>query len=187
VTATSDRYFDQQWSDTDDPWDQVGRFSEQRKYDLTVGSLTRPRFRRAFEPGCATGSLTARLADRVDALVAWDRHPHAVAAAAERCASLLNVSIAEGRLPDWPEGRFDLIVFSEILYYFDVETIDAVLEGAHGRLEPAGQLVACHYRPFVVEHAVTGAVVHARIGHDRWRPLAQHLEPDFLLEVFERR
>ena len=67
MTATTDTYFEEQWERTDDPWDQVHRFSEQRKYDLTVAALPRPRYRRSFEPGCATGSLTRRLATRVDA------------------------------------------------------------------------------------------------------------------------
>jgi SAM-dependent methyltransferase len=186
VSATSDRYFDSQWGGSDDPWDQVHRFSEQRKYDLTVGCFPRPRYRRAFEPGCATGSLTARISTRVDALVSWDRHPRAVATAAARNAELPNVTVEVGRLPDWPPGRFDLLVMSEILYYFDLDTIDRILSEAWDRLEPGGQLVACHYRPEVEEHAVSGDQVHQRFHDGPWRALVDHRESDFVLEVFER-
>jgi SAM-dependent methyltransferase len=186
VTPTSDRYFEQQWDATDDPWDQVGRFSEQRKYDLTVASLPLLRYRRAFEPGCATGSLTARIAARVETVLAWDRHPRAVAATAQRCASLANVTVELGQLPTWPDGPFDLVVLSEILYYFDLEAIDDIVGQAWDHLEPGGHLVACHYRPFVAEHAVGGDEVHERLHDGRWRRPVEHHEADFVLEVFER-
>ena len=42
------------------------RWYEARKYGLTVAALPRRRYRRAFEPGCGSGLLTALLAPRVD-------------------------------------------------------------------------------------------------------------------------
>jgi SAM-dependent methyltransferase len=164
----------------------VHRFSGQRKYDLTVAALPRDRYRRGFEPGCATGSLTARLADRVDELVAWDRNARAVAATSARCSDLSNVWAEEGRLPDWPAGTMDLVVFSEILCYFDPDTIERILNDAADRLEPDGHLVGCHYRPRVPQHAVVGDEVHRLIHAGPWQAVVQHREVDFVLEVFER-
>jgi SAM-dependent methyltransferase len=187
VTATTDAYFDQQWGGSDDPWDQVGRFSEQRKYDLTVASLPRPRYRRAFEPGCATGSLSERLAQRTDALISTDRHPVAVATAARRCGSLGHVEVRLLPIPEqWPEGTFDLVVMSEILYYFDPPTLEVVLSRARHSLDPDGHLVACHFRPEVPDHAVLGGTVHQAIRDHGWRPIVEHHEASFLLDVFER-
>ena len=186
MSATPDRYFEERWEDSDDPWDQVERFSEQRKYDLTVASLPRPRYRRAYEPGCAIGSLTRRLAGRVDHLLASDRHERAVAAARTACAGRPSVVVELHRLPDdWPDGRFDLVVLSEILYYFDPPTATRILGAARASLEAGGHLVACHFRPEVPEHAVRGDEVHELIRALGWRPVVAHREPGFLLEVFE--
>ena len=46
-----------------------------------LASLPRERFRSAFEPGCATGTLTAALAQRCDSVLAWDGSSIALEAA----------------------------------------------------------------------------------------------------------
>jgi hypothetical protein len=51
-------YFDRMYADSQDPWDFAGRWYEQRKRALTMASLPRARFRRAFEPGCSIGQLS---------------------------------------------------------------------------------------------------------------------------------
>ena len=98
---------------------------------------------------------------------------------------LVDPSTAEvGRLPDWPDQTFDLIVLSEILYYFEPETVDAIMLTASDRLEPGGHLVACHYRPVVPDHALRGDDVHRRIHAGGWCAVVKHQEADFVLEVF---
>jgi SAM-dependent methyltransferase len=189
MTATPDCYFSEWWGRSDDPWDHAGRFYESRKYDLTVASLPRPHYRRAFEPGCATGLLTARLAGRVDSVLATDRHQRAVAVAAERCQASPGVAVELRQIPDdWPPGTFDLIVLSEILYYLDVSGVTEALRQAALTLDPGGHLVAVHYRAEVAEHALTGDTVHRLIDEfPAWDRQVRHQEEDFVLEVFERR
>ena len=63
--ASTGAYFDRLYADADDPWGLGTRFYEQRKRSLLLASLPRPRFDSAFEPGCATGLLTAELGDTV--------------------------------------------------------------------------------------------------------------------------
>ncbi len=186
--ATPDAYFDDRWT-SDDPWEQADRWSEVRKFDLTAAVLPRPRYQRAFEPGCGTGLLTERLAPRVDALVAMDRHPRAVAVTRRRCAGFDHVEVREGRLPgDWPDGRFDLVVLSEVLYYLDPDDLDAALDGTADVLGPGGDLVVVHFRPTVEAHALTGDEVHGRCAaHRAWRPLVAHVEDGFVLEAHRRR
>lgn len=185
--ATSDDYFERMWT-ADDPWDQEARFSERRKYQLTVASLPQARYRMAFEPGCATGLLTELLAERCGEVIAMDRHPHAVDVARRRLAGLSNVEVRHGRLPeDWPERTFDLIVMSEVLYYFIAEVVHDVLARAAAAAEPGAHLVTVHYRPDVEEHALPGDTVHEIVvAHPAWRPSIHHVEPDFLLTVSER-
>ncbi|MFE7421819.1 hypothetical protein [Rhodococcus sp. NPDC057529] len=59
-------YFDAMYAASPDPWGFGDRWYEQRKYALTLAALPRPRYRRAFEPGCSIGILTAALAHRCD-------------------------------------------------------------------------------------------------------------------------
>jgi SAM-dependent methyltransferase len=186
--ATPDAYFDTYWT-SDDPWSQVGRWSELRKFDLTVASLPRARYRRAFEPGCGTGLLTERLAPRCDEVVARDRHARAAAVTGRRCARFAHVDVAPGAVPDaWPDGAFDLVVLSEVLYYLDDAALASTLAATAAALVAGGDLVAVHFRPVVAEHVRTGDAVHAALAeHPAWVRLARHVECSFVLEVFRRR
>lgn len=47
-----------------DPWDFESRWYEQRKYALSAAMLPKPRYRRAFEPGCSI-DLRRRDCERV--------------------------------------------------------------------------------------------------------------------------
>ena len=157
---------------------------ERRKYRLTVASLPRSHYRRAFEPGCGAGYLTELLAGRVDHLVALDRAPRAVRVARRRCARWPGVRVTEGRIPgDWPDGAFDLIVLSELLYYLDDDQLEQAMGRAVDCLRPGGHLVAVHYRRPVREHARAGDEVHERLTDAVPHVLVRHVEDDFLLEV----
>lgn len=183
--ATPDAYFAQQWARGDDPWEHGSRWYETRKYRLTVAAAPRQRYRRAFEPGCGAGFLTALLAERVDELVAMERAPTGVAATRRRCADLPGVEVVEGRIPtDWPVGAFDLIVLSEVLYYLADDDLDAVIDRARSSLVPGGHLVVVHFRRPVAEHARLGDDVHDRVRAVLDAPIVRHVEDDFVLEVF---
>jgi SAM-dependent methyltransferase len=181
-------YFERMYAGSDDPWDFAGRWYEQRKRAITVASLPKRRYRTAFEPGCAIGLLTEQLAVRCDRVLAADAIGAAVRAARDRCAGHTNVAVEQRRLPDdWPPGRFDLIVLSELGYYFGDVELDRLLRHAVEALEPGGTLLAVHWRHPVAEHVRLGddvqAVIRAMPDLDR---LAGHEEADFRLEVFSR-
>jgi SAM-dependent methyltransferase len=186
--ATPDGYFEDVWAAGDDPWEHGTRWYETRKYDLTAAALPRPRYRRSFEPGCGAGFLTSRLAERSEEHLAMERHPRGVAATARRCHDRPTVTVLEGTIPDdWPPGRFDLIVLSEVLYYLDDADLDAVLERVDGSLVTGGDLVVVHYRPAVAEHTWTGDEVHTRLrSRTGWDVVLEVADPQFRLEVLER-
>jgi len=127
-----------------------------------MAMLTAPRYGRAFEPGCSVGELTARLAFRVDALLAMDCSPTAVQMARSRCRGLDHVSIVVGELPgEWPADTFELIVLSEIGYYFDRAGLREILTRSAGALAPGGTLLALHWRGRSEDHVLPGDEVHA--------------------------
>ncbi|HEU5265714.1 MAG TPA: PIG-L family deacetylase [Jatrophihabitans sp.] len=177
-------YFDQLYERAPDPWGLADRFYEQRKRALLLAVLPRRRFRRAFEPGCATGLLTAELADRCTAVVAWDVAHAAVTQARSRLAPARNVSVERAAIPArWPGGAFDLIVLSEVGYY--CTDLSLLAQRVRRSLAPDGVLVACHWRHATPLHRQQTPAVHAALGSGLTL-LVDHVEDDFLLQVWTR-
>lgn len=188
MTSLGRDFFDAMYGGSADPWGFESRWYEQRKHACTLAALPMPRFRRAFEPGCSGGVLSAALALRCDALVCWDTAAAAVAVARERLADRPHVTVEQGDVPArWPRGTFDLIVISELAYYLDGDGRDELWAAVTRSLEPGGTLVAVHWRHLVPEYPTTGDNVHAELatwpGVER---LVSHVETDFRLEVHQR-
>jgi SAM-dependent methyltransferase len=181
-------YFRARYASSADPWGLAERWYEARKYALSVALLPRERYRTAFEPGCSIGVLTAQLAPRCDRLLACDAAPEAVASARARTAALPGVRVERRAIPrEWPPQSFDLIVFSELLYYFSQADLDQVLRRAVRALRPDGQLLAVHWRHPAPDHPRTGDEVHQVLaGHPGLARLAEYRDPDFAAEVYTR-
>ncbi len=181
-------YFEAMYKAAADPWGFGDRWYERRKYAISVAQLPERRYRSAFEPGCSVGVLTRLLGRRCDSLLSCDLAEAAVTAAARRTADMPHVRVERRHIPgQWPAGRFDLIVFSEILYYFGDDDLDQVLDHGVRALRPGGTLLAVHWRHPVAEHPRSGDDVHRALA---LRPglarLVSHREPDFLAEVYIR-
>lgn len=183
---TDPGYFERMYADSDDPWHLAENPYEQRKYALTVASLPRERYRRGFEPGCSIGLLTALLAPRCEELVATDPVPEPLVAARARVPAP-HVAFERSALPDWPSGELDLVVLSEVLYFLSADVRAQVLADVVGSLKADGHVVLVDWRHPFAEAACTGdqahAEFHASPGLTR---LVEHVEADFLLEVFCR-
>lgn len=90
--------------------------------------------------------LTERLARHCDRLLAVDVVEAALAQARARCASLPGVRFARLRLPDeLPPGRFDLILLSEVVYYWSRPDIARVAAFVAEALEAGGDLLLVHW------------------------------------------
>ena len=150
--------------------------------------MPRQHYGSIYELGCANGELSAGLALRTDCLLCCDAAARAVELAQQRLSHCPNVEVRQSRLPaDWASGRFDLIVLSELGYYLDANELQRMIERVVDSLAEQGQVLACHWRPAIEGCALTGdqvhALLHASLGLSR---LAQHLEDDFVLEVWGR-
>ncbi|QCI12508.1 class I SAM-dependent methyltransferase [Pseudomonas putida] len=180
------QYFANLYANNEDPWAFRTRWYERRKRDLIMASLPRQCYERVFEPACANGEMSAALAERCAELLCQDLDPTAVGLARDRLASLPNVAVAQGRLPgDWPGGRFDLVVLSEIGYYLDPTDWLQVIEQAVHSLTYDGGLLACHWRHPIAGCPQDGREVHEMLA--RHLPLYRvfrHEEGDFLLEYW---
>ena len=175
-------YFEKLYAASDDPWGFTSRWYEERKYALSLAMLPRRRYAEAFEPGCSIGALTALLVPRCDRLLSWDISPEAVRQARKRPPG---AQVERAMIPDdWPPGSFDLIVFSEVLYYLGPEDLSRVLRLASGSLTPDGTLLAVHWRHPVADYPLTGDEVHAALAGTGLSRLVEHREADFIAEVY---
>jgi SAM-dependent methyltransferase len=181
-------YFRERYAASPDPYGLAERWYEARKYAITVALLPRQRYGAVFEPGCSVGVLTALLATRCDRLLACDAVADAVASARARTAGLPGVLVERREIPgEWPAGSFDLVVFSEFLYYFDDADLGQVLGLGIGSLRPGGQLLAVHWRHPAPNHPRTGDEVHEDLAaHPGLARLARYRDPDFTAEVYAR-
>ena len=131
--------FDALFADNPDPWNFESSTYERKKRAATIAALQGERFPNALEIGCATGVLTRDLAGHCDALLALDVSEKALVIARARSNSNNTVLYRRAEVPrDWPDGSFDLIVLSEVLYFLSAEEITTASRRAHKTLAANG-------------------------------------------------
>jgi len=184
-------HFESLYAADEDPWDVRTTWYERRKRAILLASLGQARYRSAFEPGCGNGEMSAALAARCERLLACDGASSAVAAARRRLHGTAPqaVRIEQRSLPaQWPEDeRFDLVVISELAYYFDAAVLQDLLARTHAMLDPGGELVMCHYLRDFDDRVSATADAHALAGRlPGLVRTVRHLDQDFLLETWQR-
>ncbi|GGB30492.1 class I SAM-dependent methyltransferase [Allosediminivita pacifica] len=128
-----------------DPWDFWSTPYEQEKFRACTRLLQAGPYQTALEIGCAGGAFTKHLAQRCNEILALDISKAALAQARRRLPEP-QVTFARAELPqDWPAGHFDLIVFSEVLYYFTRAEITELARRAEQSLRPGGQILLVNW------------------------------------------
>ena len=182
-------YFENLYEQSSDPWGFETSPYEREKYERTLGVLQSRRYQRALEIGCSIGVFTAMLAPFCNELRAVDVSERAVAAARERLAGFPHVCVERRRLPEeTPQGPFDLIVASEVLYYWPKEVMLAALRRFEELLAPGGVLLAVHWRKETKTYPLQGDEVHELLlEHTRLANITAMVEPEYRLDLFEDR
>lgn len=164
---TSAAAFELKYRAESDPWNFRASAYERDRYRRILSSLDRPRYTHAFEPGCSIGELTAQLADRCDRITATDVSWTALERAQLRCSTLPNVHFDRCDLGlEMPAGGFDLIVLSEIAYYFDHVTLARIADRLQQALLPGGELVVSHWLGHSSDHVLHGDEVHRIMANE---------------------
>lgn len=172
-------WFEDLFRENPDPWDFETSSYEQAKYRHTLDALPRARFTSALEVGCANGVLTQQLAPRCERLSALDVSATALEAARVRCAGLTGVTFEERRMPaDAPEGPFDLVLLSEVVYYWDDEDLARLARFLVSAVPAGGHVLLVHW---------TGETDYPKSGDDAVCDLRRLLADRIAIEVEERR
>jgi cyclopropane fatty-acyl-phospholipid synthase-like methyltransferase len=135
-----------------DAWGYERRPFESKRFDLIMEVLFTVRAKRALEVGCAEGHLTRRLGSRVEELVACDIVEEALRRAQENCRGLDNARFLHVDVRHaWPPGFFDLLVYSDVLYYFTRREVRRVIRESARRVHRGGYFLFAnewhdHYR-----------------------------------------
>jgi trans-aconitate methyltransferase len=191
VTGTlATTFFDDFYAGNPDPWSFATSEYERGKYTATLAALPRARYASAFEVGCSIGVLTRQLAGRCDRLLSIDAAEAPLPQARSRNADAPWVEIRRARVPeDWPRGRsFDLILLSEVLYYFSREDLARLAELTLETLWPGGDLVLVHWLP-TTSYPLTGdeaVSTFVELAGDALRPTTSAREELYRLDVFRR-
>jgi SAM-dependent methyltransferase len=190
MTASRDAaHFERLYAEAEDPWRFRTSAYEHAKYEATLAALPRRRFRHGLEVGCAIGELTARLAPRCDRLLGIDIAAAPLGAARARCAMAGNAGFRQMAVPaQWPEGEFDLIVLSEILYFLNPADIRATAARVKQTLRPPGTVLLVNYRgptddPLSGDDAAAAFIEAARPQLSR---SYHHTAPRYRIDVLSR-
>lgn len=172
-------YFDGIFAQDDDPWDLASSDYEAAKFQVTHDALSDRRYARAFEIGCAQGVLTEKLIDLCDRLLAIDISSKALAKAHARVGDRPGVELRHMTFPrETPDGEpFDLVILSEVAYYWDVVDLDRASAWLRQGVVSGGRLILVHF---------TDATDYPHSGDEAVEALWDDLEADFVRERSER-
>ena len=136
------------YADGNDPWQAQTSSYEREKRADNIDQLQRPHYRRGLDIGCGEGRLAAELvaAGKVGAMTGLDRDPSIIARAERRYGDNGRMSFAAGTLPlDLPEGHFDCVVVSEVLYFLDEAEIAALADRMTNQLPSGADMLVVSY------------------------------------------
>lgn len=192
VESLTPAYFDHVYAARADPWGFETSAYEHAKYAATVAALPCSHYRSALEVGCSIGVLTALLAPRCEALLALDISDAALASARSRLALLPQVALQKRKLPqEFPPGLFDLIVLSEVGYYWSRADLHRAGERIVAALVEGATLMLVHWTPVVPDYPLTGDEVHMHFMalcsvNGPLRHVTAQAGDTYRLDVFER-
>ena len=185
-------YFIDVYSRNDDPWDYESSDYEKKKYQATIDALSKETYANAFEIGCSIGVLSQMLAAKCKRLLSVDVSDLPIQKARERLKNYPQVTIQKMSVPsEFPRDSFDLIVLSEVGYYWSLQDLYRTQQLITEHLQPNAQLLLVHWTPFVPDYPLTGDQVHNSFinlakDSNTLRHIVGKTEEKYRLDLFEK-
>jgi SAM-dependent methyltransferase len=183
-------FFDRLYQADPDPWRFETSDYEAAKYAATIAALPKARYASAFEIGGSIGVLTERLAPRCEALLSVDVSATAQARAIHRCQHLPQVRFEIMNFPpQYPDDRFDLILLSEVGYYWCWADLHRAQAQIYQLLQPGGHLLLVHWLHDAPGYPLRGDDVHQAFQEFAEGRLAHRVSDrtaDYRLDLYER-
>jgi len=183
-------YFEQLYQQDLDPWKFETSDYEASKYAATIAALGSNHYRSGFEIGGSIGVLTKMLAERCNTLLSIDVVETAQQQAIQRCQQMPHVRFQLMSVPaEYPTETFDLIVLSEVGYYWCWADLRQAQSQILNSLKTGGQLLLVHWLLTAPTNPITGDDVHnsflacapTQLKHLHWQRTDQ-----YRLDLLER-
>ena len=181
-------YFEALYARDGDPWKFATSDYEREKYAATLAALPPRRFQSGLEIGCSVGVFTAQLSSHCDKLLALDVAEGALEQARRRCAGKENIKFDRMHVPgEWPDGSFDLVLLSEVVYFLDKDDV-AALANAIGKSTRANAVIMLVHWLGLTDYPLTGdeaADLFIRTSDDFAVVTHQSRTDDYRLDVLQ--
>ncbi len=178
---------------TGDPWasaDPAYKY-QLRKYETLLALLPPRRFAAALDLGCGVGQMSRMLAAHADTVLGVDVAQGAVEFARRGAADLPAVTFEQGDVTDLSsslDGRFDLVVLADTLYYLrpmDDALLKRLALRAQRLLTPGGVcLLANHFFSGADRDSRLSRRIHRAFA---WSPgldvISEHRRPFYLVTL----
>ena len=188
--SLTSEFFEALYQQNSDPWQFETSEYEAQKYTATLAALPHPLYQSGFEIGGSIGILTEQLARRCRSLLSVDVSTIAQSQAIKRCAHLTNIDFQMMSVPqEFPDKSFDLIVLSEVGYYWCREDLEKAQNLMLDRLKPQGHLLLVHWIVDARVLPLTGNQVHdtfLELVPTRLKQLKSLSTTEYRLDLFEK-
>ncbi len=183
-------FFEALYRENPDPWQFATSEYEAQKYATTLDALPRDRYKSGFEIGGSIGIMTEQLAQRCDRLLSIDVSSIAQSQAIQRCQHLINIDFQLMSVPnEFPDDAFDLLVLSEVGYYWSWDDLHQAQNLILDRLQPQGHLLLVHWIVDARVLPLTGDQVHdsfQELVPDRFKQIHSLTTDKYRLDLLEK-
>ncbi len=184
-------YFDKLYTADPDPWRFETSEYEAQKYAATLAALPNKRYQSTFEIGGSIGVLTEQLAEYCDSLLSVDISTIAQETAIQRCQHLPHVRFQIMNVPhEYPDDSFDLVLLSEVGYYWCWEDFKQAQTRIFDSLLPGGHLLLVHWLHEAIDYPLRGHQVHdafQEFAESRMHQRVSQRTQDYRLDLYEKR
>jgi SAM-dependent methyltransferase len=183
-------FFESLYEANPDPWQFETSEYEAQKYVATLNALPHTSYRSGFEIGGSIGVLTEKLARHCQSLLSIDVSKVAQEQAKQRCRHLSNIDFQMMSVPqEFPSESFDLVILSEVGYYWCWEDLRKAQQLILEHLQSNGHLLLVHWIVDARELPLTGDEVHdsfLELVPQRLKHLNSLKEEKYRLDLFEK-